>query len=481
MAILALALCTQACSLDWDRSWDQGPIADLWSPDKKGPDLAKPDAPARPHDWVMALGAQKSGTGAAVSLDTDNKVFVAGSFLEKIKNPTNTLPSQGKQDLLMAKVSPIGALEWTVSAGGVDQDRSYDILVSSSGERFVAGYFSETLKIYKTQVVSAGNYDGLVIKLSPEGVHWMTPMSGKGTDTALGLSMDTAGTNLWVAGKFGKTVPFGGTSLTSAGSHDLFVARLDPDSGKIKWAVRGGGVLSDVAHAVAVDKSGNAFVTGYFQTKAIFGTFTLESSGQDDYDVFVAKIAAASGKFEWAFGGGSAAHDEAKDLALDSKGNVYVTGYYKGPAVFGSKSVQHHQGGDLFVAKLDTNGKFLWVTSSSGSLSEQGSAIAVDGKDRVVVAGYHQGTTTLGGKTVKSAGGRDAFVASLDTSGETLWVVSGGGTKDDEALGLALDTAGRPVITGYFWEAATFGGTPVKATSKDMYIWKFSLPTGGTP
>ena len=478
-AVALLALCAQGCMLDWDRVWDAGPIADLPGLDKR-PDV-KPDAPSDPNNWVVALGGQKSAGGAAVSLDTDDKVFATGSFLEKIKNSTNTLPTQGKQDLLMAKLSSDGVLQWTVSAGGVDQERSYDILVSSAGERFVSGYFSKTMKIYKTEVVSKGGYDAVVIKLSPEGVHWMTSMGAKGADTALGLSMDTKGPNLWVTGKFGQTAAFGDKSLTSAGSHDLFVARLDPENGKIKWAIRAGGKLSDIAVAVALDKSGNAYVTGYFQGKATFGTFSVESSGTKDYDVYVAKIGATSDSFEWASSGGSSLHDEAKALAVDSKGNVYVTGYHKGPAVFGKKSVKHNQGSDLFVAKLDPKGTFLWVTSSSGSLSELGSAIAVDSQDRVVVAGYHQGSTTLGGKTIVSKGARDAYVASLDSSGETLWVVSGGGSKDDEALGLALDNADRPVVTGYFLEQATFGGIPIKAKSKDMYVWKFSLPTGGTP
>ena len=139
-AVALLALCAQGCMLDWDRVWDAGPIADLPGLDKR-PDV-KPDAPSDPNNWVVALGGQKSAGGAAVSLDTDDKVFATGSFLEKIKNSTNTLPTQGKQDLLMAKLSSDGVLQWTVSAGGVDQERSYDILVSSAGERFVSGYFT---------------------------------------------------------------------------------------------------------------------------------------------------------------------------------------------------------------------------------------------------------------------------------------------------------------------------------------------------
>ncbi len=437
----------------------------------------KPDAKADPHSWAVGLGAQTAAIGVGLDLDGDGNVHIVGSYSGKIKTASNTLESLGESDLVSAKLTGQGALSWVVTAGSKKKDRGHDVLVSADGERYVAGYYSGDLDILGRSAKSKGVSDGVVLKLSNTGIHWMTPISSKQADAASCLALNGAGTELWVAGWFGDTATLA-PSLKSAGKRDVFLAHLNPDSGKAKWAGRAGGKGEDVAFAVALDKAGDVYIAGHFQGTATFGTHTLTASGKDDYEVFVAKAAGASGVFEWASSGGGAANDEARGLGLDSQGNVYVTGYHSGPATFGNTTLAHHQNGDLFLARLSPKGVFLWAISSSGSLSEQGSALTVDQKDRVVVAGFHQGTTSLGGKTVKSAGGRDVLLLGVDSGGEVQWLDTAGGAKDDEGLALDLDSAGRPVVTGYYKATATFDGHTLEAEGDalDIFVWKRRLP-----
>ena len=477
-AVVALMVCAvgAGCVLDWDRSWDLGAATDL-SVQEKPPDVMT-DIPGKPNDWAVTLGAHTYGNSAAVDLDTDDNVFVAGAYSGKITVGSKTWSASGGEDLLVSRLYATGVRDFTITSGSIGKDRCTTIHVSPTGEHFVGGYFSNTLHLYNNKRISKGSYDGLVVKLSPEGVHWVTAMGGTGLDTVTALALNPKGTKLWVTGRFSSIATFGAykTPLTSAGVQDVFVARLDPEYGTVSWITRAGGKNIDIPSALALDKAGNVYIAGFFQNKATFGKYTLTSGGKDDDDVFVAKLSPAAGTFVWAKGGGSTANDEARGLALDSSGNVYITGYHSGPATFGGKPAGHHQGGDLFVAKLSPAGTFLWVESTSGSLDELGSAIAVDSQDRIVVAGSHEGTTTLGNRTVTSVGDRDVYLASLDTGGETLWVATGGGAKRDEALGLALDSAGRPVVTGYINGTASFKGNKISATGRDGFVWKLPLP-----
>lgn len=474
--LATVALCG-GCVLEWDRVWDQGAPMDARPPDIEVADTGKPDAKVDPNDWVVALGARTAAIGVGLDLDTDGNVHVIGSYSGKIVNANGTLESLGDSDLVSVKVTGLGALDWTVSAGSKEADRGYDVLISAGGERYVAGYYGGDLNILGRSAKNLGMSDGVVIKLSNEGIHWMTPVSSKLVDTASCLAMNKAGTEVWVAGWFGDTATLA-KPLSSAGNRDLFVARLHPETGKIEWAGKAGGKGADAAYAVTLDKAGDVYLAGYFQGTATFGSHALTSSGKDDYEVFVAKVSATSGAFVWATSGGGPKNDEARGLDLDSKGNVYITGYHAGPATFGKTTLAHHQDGDLFVARLDPKGVFQWAVSTSGSLSELGNALAVDHQDRLVVVGYHQGSTTLGGKTVKSAGGRDVYLVGLDTGGEVQWVDTAGGPKNDEGLDLDLDTAGRPVVTGYYMATATFNGRSIKAEGDaiDAFVWKRPLP-----
>ena len=145
--------------------------------------------------------------------------------------------------------------------------------------------------------------------------------------------MDSSG-NVYTTGYFFFDVDFdpgaGSTELTSAGSNDVFVSKLDP-LGNFVWAKRFGGPSSQVSFSIAVDDSGNVYTTGYFQGTADFdpgsGTSNLTSVGSED--VFVSKLNSV-GNFVWAKSFGGIGYS----VAVDSSGNVYTTGYFAGTEDF---------------------------------------------------------------------------------------------------------------------------------------------------
>ncbi|HRY83210.1 MAG TPA: SBBP repeat-containing protein [Candidatus Cloacimonadota bacterium] len=221
------------------------------------------------------------------------------------------------------------------------------------------------------------------------------------------------------------------------------------------WAVRAGGVNEDLTSSIATDSQGNHYVTGRFTGTAYFGSFMITSSGYAD--IFAAKLD-TSGNFLWAVHAGGSSYDEGFGIAVDSEGNSYLTGSFQESATFGSIQLTSSGFSDIFVAKLDPVGNFLWAVSAGGTDSDRGRSIAVDSVGNAVITGHlYSEFATFGSYEITGAGYGDIYVAKLDPAGNWLWAVSAGGTEADEGLGIALDSAGNSYLTGLFSFSAIFG------------------------
>jgi hypothetical protein len=119
--------------------------------------------------------------------------------------------------------------------------------------------------------------------------------------------------------------------------------------GNFLWAKRAGGVSSVRGQGIAVDSSGNAYVTGYFQGTAVFGATTLTSAGSND--IYMAKVD-SGGNFLWAKRAGGTSYDVGQSIAVDSSGNAYVTGEFVGTAVFGATTLTSAGNSDVFIWKV---------------------------------------------------------------------------------------------------------------------------------
>lgn len=147
------------------------------------------------------------------------------------------------------------------------------------------------------------------------------------------------------------------------------------------WARRAGGVASEGVGSMCRDTGGNLYVTGWFAGSAPFGATTLSSGG--NADVFVAKLDAA-GNWLWAVRAGGGGSDAALGIGVDGSGNVYVTGQAGANAAFGATVLT----GGMFVAKLDGSGNWLWATQATGTAPVlESTTLSVDGSGNAYVTG----------------------------------------------------------------------------------------------
>ena len=164
------------------------------------------------------------------------------------------------------------------------------------------------------KLIVVDHLDIFVAKFNPtNGSHlWSKRFGDSNNDIAWGVAVDGGG-NAVVTGYFRGSVNFGGGNLTSAGSNDVFVAKLDFSDNHV-WSKRFGDADDDFAEGIGVDAAGNVLIAGSFSGKIDFGGGSLVSAGQRD--IFLAKLDAA-GNHRWSKRFGDANSDIAHDVALE--------------------------------------------------------------------------------------------------------------------------------------------------------------------
>ena len=213
------------------------------------------------------------------------------------------------------------------------------------------------------------------------------------------------------------------------------MVRLYDSSGATLWTRQWGTAGIENARSVAADGAGHLYIGGY--TSGSFSGYTNAGGN----DLFVTQLYAATGAVNWTFQLGTTGSDQGMGVAADSAGNVYLGGYTTG-ALPGQTSAG---GSDAFVLKLDVTGTLQWTQQFGSSGSDAVRGIAVDSTGAVLTAGYTAGT--LIGQT--SAGSFDAFAQKRDASGNVVWTSQFGTAVNDLAHGVAVDSANQVVVGGY--------------------------------
>ncbi|MGV6861297.1 MAG: SBBP repeat-containing protein [Putridiphycobacter sp.] len=383
--------------------------------------------------WAKSFGGTSSDVSYSIALDASGNIYTTGSFQGTADfDPdagTTNLTSTGNQDVFIQKLDPSGNFLWAKSFGGTPSERGYSIMADASGNVYTTGYFAGTVDFDPgagtTNLTSAGIIDVFVQKLDPSGnLLWAKSFGGASEEWGYSITIDASG-NLYTTGYFQGTVDFdpgaGTTNLTSAGSNDVFIQKLDP-SGNFLWAKSFGGTSTDYGNSITVDASGNVYTAGYFSGTVDFdpgtGTSHLNSAGA--YDVFVQKLD-PSGNFLWAKSFGGTSIDYGFSITADLSGNVYTTGVFRFTVDFdpgaGNTNLTSAGGYDVFVQKLDPSGNFLWAKSFGGTSADTGYSIKVDASGNVYTTGSFYDTADFnpeaGTANLTSAGGSDVFIQKI--------------------------------------------------------------------
>jgi len=374
-------------------------------------------APSGGYLWSRVVGGNAPEEGMGAATDPSGNVLVTGyqgSYAVDYGGGVQVEPG-GSNDIFVAKYSSAGAWMWSKTIGGYGYDQGNAIAADASGNVFVTGYIGVSaigVNFGGGALYSAGGSDVFLVKYSAAGAHlWSKRFGSTGNDTGFAVKTDAAG-NVFLAGSFEGTVDFGGGALTSVSppGYGDIFVAKYSASGTHIWSKRFGGPGGSRAYGLAVDSSGDVVVTGKFQSTINFGGSTFTSAGSDD--IYLTKLSGATGGHLWSKQFGSTGQDIATGVAVDSGGNFAVAGYFSGSVDFGGGALTSSNI-DVFVAKYNSAGGHVWSRRYGGGDNQLADCVSVAPTGEVSVAGFFAMTIDFGTGPLTSAGAYDGFIASI--------------------------------------------------------------------
>jgi hypothetical protein len=402
--------------------------------------VAKVNASGTALVYCGYIGGSESDDAIGIAVDSAGSAYVTGE--------TSSSPSQGFPVIVGPYLTKPGGSSYVakINAGGTDlvycgyigSGRVRGIAVDGDGNAYVAGFTSSTVfpTFFGPGLTHRGGvFDAFVAKVNPwgTGLVYSGYIGGTANDYATGIAVDSQG-NAYVTGYTNSSQAsfpvLVGPDLTynGTGDDDAFVAKINT-TGTLVYCGYIGGTGMDHARGIAVDSGGNAYVTGY--TDSGSGSFPVtvgpDLSNALSRDAFVAKVNPGGTALLYCGYIGGSNTEYATDIAVDSEGNAYVTGYTNTREwsnipfpVTGGPDLTYNGGEyDGFVARVNAGGTALEYCGYIGGLGDdRPMGIAVDSTGYAYVAGYtnstHDSFPVLGGPDLTYNGGdQDAFVTRI--------------------------------------------------------------------
>jgi len=386
------------------------------------------------------LGGSHYEEGYGIAVDTSGNAYVTGYTSSGTDFPTTagafqTTYGGGPYDSFVTELNSTGTgLLYSTYLGGSFHDYGYGIALDASGDAYVTGAtgsgdFPTTAGAFQT--TNNGGFDAFVTKLNSTGTGllYSTYLGGSGAagnaDYGYSIAVDTS-ENACVTGRTNSTdfpTTPGAFQTTRLGATDAFVTKLNPTGTGLLYSTYLGGSVDDRGYGIAVDTSGNAYVTGWTRSTdfpTTPGAFQTTNLPEDDG--FVTKLNSTGTDLVYSTYLGGNNNDYGYSIALDASGRAYVTGYTTSsnfpttPAAF---QTTYGGGGDAFMTEFNPTGTgLLYSTYLGGGDTDSGNGIALDTSANAYVTGDTESSnfpTTAGAFQTTNNGGYDVFVAKIDT------------------------------------------------------------------
>lgn len=452
--------------------------------------------------WAQKFTGKFYGAySGSMATDAFGNVYMTGEFTGTVDfgNITLTSTSAGSSDVFVVKVNASGTVLWAEKFGGAVKDFGKAIAIDDSGNVYTTGLFSGTATFGSVTLTGEpASQDIFVVKQNSSGqVLWAEKFFGSwigGTPQfqSTGITVDTQG-NVYTTGYFsdgygGGTATFGDITLTfitetttgNSGT-DIFVVKQDA-TGQVLWAKNFGannsGVAGIIGSYITTDTSNNIYITGYFSGTADFeGTTLTYLSGTGT--TFVMKMN-ASGEVLWAehFGEeGAGFTSTGYGITIDTAGNVYVTGDFKGEMSVGTDTITSIGNyPNMFLLKTDGSGTGLWAKGFGNNV--MGKDVATDNLGNIYVTGYFSNTVDFDDITLTSSPATytfNTFVLKTDSSGTAVWAEKFG-LGDNNGRHITLGLGENIYVSGSFSGTVTFGDTSLTAIGNhNIFLVKIAM------
>ena len=448
--------------------------------------------------YSVLLGGGGDDSASGVAIGGAGEIYVTGyttSYDFPSVNPAQGSLS-GSTDVFVAKLNATGTLVYCTFLGGSGDDRSSDIAVDASGIAYITGYTTSADFPTRNPIQSRRNgyKNAFVVKLSAAGstLLFSTYLGGSVSDAGNGIAVDTAGNSYVVGDTTSSDFPSHGFQPTSQGGQDVFIAALNASGTALIYSTFLGGSSVDHGAAIAVDRQGQASVTGSTYSVDFPVARAIQPYKSGGQDAFVSRLSAdgrmlAFSTFFGGSAGGGSSPETGVGIAVDADGNTYVAGITSSADFPTQGPLQSALKGSLdsFVLKISALDLLAYSTFLGGAGPDYATGIAVTSSGMVCVAGYTYSTdfpVTQNAAQGRNAGMYDAFVVQLAaTGGSLLYGTYIGGSGSDTATSVAMTESGSLIALAGQTLSPDF---PVSRTGRngDNYAaFVIQMVTGGPP
>ncbi|WP_300566468.1 SBBP repeat-containing protein [Flavobacterium sp.] len=365
---------------------------------------------------------------------------------------------------LKAQTDP--QLQWVFNAVdseilGGDSDGK-DIITDAVGNKYVTGIYNITqdfdpgVGIVNITAISESTSEAFLAKYDVNGNYlWVKVIKGYFGSSGNSLALDSNG-DVYLTGRFMGRIYFTSSISTDTyytqSASDIFLAKYDAD-GNYLWSKQiGGSGGSEIPNSMILDNSNNVYITGSFTGNSDFdpsaSNANITSKGATD--AFLAKYD-ANGNYIWATGMGGINSDSSISMNIDNS-SIYIAGNFMGTSDFnpssGVANLTSVGNNDVFFAKYDTNGNYIWAESIGGPLNDNVKSLTIDSNSNIYLSGIFSATSdfdpSLSNANLTASGGSDIFLAKYNLNGNYLWAKRIGGTTSfDTANSLAVDSSNK--------------------------------------
>jgi chitodextrinase len=343
--------------------------------------------------WTVQIGSPADEEAKAVAVDGSGNVYIAG-----YTNGSLDGANAGGKDIFLAEYDTNKNPVWKKQLGTANDDVALGIAVDEvSGDFYVVGYTEGGLE----GGTHVGGQDAFLLKYLAKNLEWRVQVGSPADEEANGVVVDGSGNIYWAGYTEGSL-----SGQIQIGGRDVFLKKYSYDSmtatlAKV-WDKQFGTPQDDAAYGVAMDGSGNAYVTGYTAG-------SLDGTNAGGNDIFLARYD-PSGTQLWKTQLGTFQDDSARAVVVDGSANAFIAG-----TTAGALDGQPNKGAlDFFLAKFNTSGARQWVFQDGTAANDTGNALALDNTGNFV---YLAGDTADNLYGMGNSGGLDIFLIKSDLNG----------------------------------------------------------------
>jgi hypothetical protein len=413
--------------------------------------------------------------GYSIATDEKGNSYVTGFFYGTNINFGSTSLTgfnNSQSSVFVLKYDTAGNIIWanegalfnynSQSPGTCQGMNGNHITLDNAGHCYVTGIFCDSSKFNSDTIVGYPYFgDEFIAKYDTNGqLEWLNHGGGVDVETSNSIAVDSSG-NSYITGSYTDTAYFGNDTLLNRGLIDVYIISYD-SQGNQRWIRNAGGIYSDEGMAIVVDRFQNVYVTGYYFSKIFFGNDSLVTQ---QGDIFLAKYD-ISGNLKWVKSYGGKYADRGNNISADRDGNIYITGVISDSALIGNQ-LTTSQG--ICVIKFDSTGVDQWIryeNTNNNLLLNNFNSLSTDEYGNSYITGRVSDTLFFPPDTIINQG---AIVLKLDPSGHTLWINT---AQQGVGRGVSFDNFGNAYVTGGFHSSMILGNITLLNVGADVFTAK---------